>query len=466
MTDTAGLSGFSPILVLFPIGAALAVLGFFGWRWERRERARRARIASARLPDGVIWVRTESAGGPLADTSGRVLLILSGTFAANVGRALLIMLHRCGLSGVIGSILLLEMDRRRRERFLTTVPPIYRDRIVAAACPALPGGLGNRSPKEALAMINRWGPAVIKAAHEVCLVHQHLHNGDEAALGLVFASQGGQAILGTQAVEVIRQEFGRAQFYGFSALPVDDRLLGRAEDVLDAYREAGVQGFVVSSNLLDEVRNDWGLVAAIVGLAAAAEVADADVEPNNALSLLFPEEPGGLVSYSVCVKQVAVHPFQTDLSVRMRYYVEKDSLLSTVQTALEEVEKPAYHALGPQEGRAPSTSRFDLVLIPVDKEALKEDEDDIVLSQQLTGHDKRNYHLLFASTVATIDREHMLCPVAVVSLAALVDPQATLQRLMEPAPLAPAKPSTRVSAATNGRNGKETAQDAQKRIAD
>ena len=276
-------------------------------------------------------------------------------------------------------------------------------------------------------------------AEEVCERHQDLRQGDEAALVLVFVSQGGQALLGVSAVETIGSRFPDRGFTGFTALPVDDRLRIRAEHVLDTYRLAGVRGFVLSCNLRDEVRNDLGMIASVAGFAAAAEHADAAVEQNNAWYLLFREAPGGLVSYSTYARNLpgyAVEPRHP--LVPARYYVYKNALISTIITCLNQVRRPEFHALGHGLGDGalgddePLTSRFDVVLAAIVPEDLKDDEDDIVLGRQLKGQDKRNYHLLFAPIVAEVASARPLCPVAVVSLRAVPEPGATLKHLTTP----------------------------------
>jgi hypothetical protein len=197
----------------------------------------------------------------------------------------------------------------------------------------------------------------------------------------------------------------------------------------------GVHGFVISDNLGDEVRNDFGMIASISGFSAAAENADAAVEQNNAWYLLFRETPGGLVSYSTYARSIPgfrltpIHPM-----VPARYFVYGSSVVSTILTGLEEVRRPEFISLVSQgrDGQEPDTSRFDIVLTAVVPEDLKQDEDDVVLGQHLKGRDKRNYHLLFAPITVEIDPARPLCPVAVVSLQAVHDSAATLKQLTAP----------------------------------
>jgi hypothetical protein len=78
------------------------------------------------------------------------------------------------------------------------------------------------------------------------------------------------------------------------------------------------------------------------------------------------------------------------------------------------------------------TTRIRIVLAAIVPEHLKEDEDDLVLSQMLKGRDKRNEHLLVAPIKCVIDPERPRCPIAVVSLHALHDGPGTLARLTSP----------------------------------
>jgi hypothetical protein len=435
-----------PLLVAAPIGVGLAGLAGFAW-WKRDKRlrdrkaefiARAEQARAATAPPGTVSISMRGTH-PAGDRSGRIMLLLCGTFAENTGDDLLTLLEGSGLEGAIGSVLLIEADQRRRQRFLESVPATFRGRIVAVEFPGLAGGFGNRTPQAVLAQIGRWGPAVMDGATEACERHQRLQRGEEAALVLAFISQGGGAIAGTLAVKAIAKQFRMAKFFGFTALPVDDELRRRAEYVLDEYRTVGVHGFVGSDNLGDEVAHDFGMVGTIAGFAAAAEYEDAAVELNNALQLLFGAAPGGLVSYSTYLRTIPGYPVEPrDPAVPARYFVYRNSLLSAIHSGLEEVQGREYHALGGHglDGRVPLTSRFDLVLAAVVPEDLRRDEDTVVLGQELRGVDKRNYHLLFAPIATRIDSQRPLCPVAVISLRALRNPRVALRGLTQ-APVGP-----------------------------
>lgn len=438
----------NPAVVAIPITLAVLIILIYGWRRTMFTRKRRAeelaRLAAeaellrqaryACLPNGGEEVSAVGGPSPLADHTGRTMFILNGSFAEGVGTDALTLLYGCGMDGMVGSILLIEADRRRRQRFKEGIPQVYYDRLVEVDFPGITGGFGNADPEAVLAKIGRWGPAVTKKAEAVCELHQRLHHGDEAALGLVFVSEGGSAVIGTKAVETIGRIFKQMKFYGFTALPVDDRLTSRTKRIVHEYQEVGVQGFVVSSNLFDEVRNDFGMVASIVGFASASETADASVEQNNAWYLLFDEAPGGLVSYSTFVRYIPGYRLPpTHPAVRPRYYVYGESVLSTLHTGFEEVYRPEYHALGlSRNGSVPFTSRFDIGLAAVEPAALKLHEDELAAAQVAAGISKRNYHRLVAPIATQVDPQRILCPVGVVSLQALLHPGETLDELVKP----------------------------------
>lgn len=445
------------ILIAAPLAAAFSILGVFGGRREMFNRTQKRLALAARnatLPAGSIHVAHQAR---LArDRSGRIMVMLVGTMAEHVGGHLLIVLDQCGLAGAIGSVLLLEGDIRRRQQFLDAVPPSFRSKVVTPDFGS--GGFANASPEEVLARITAWGPPVLAGCTEVCDVHQRLNQGNEPALGLTFISGGGSAITGTTAVAEIGRTFPAMKFYGFSALPVDDLLRARTPHILHHYREAGVHGFVLSDNLGDVVRNDFGMVAGIVGLTAAAVYADAAVETNNALRLLFPETPGGIVAYRTWLRPVPAflleprHP-----SVPDRSFVSQKAVIAAIQAGLSEVNaNPRFDSLpgASQDSVVPHTSQFDLVLAAVSPDDLKTIEDTINLGTQLQRLDQRNHHLMFAPIVSPLDASRPRCPITVLSLRAVANPAATLNALTAPA--VPALPSGSAAAAPQFASG-ETA---------
>lgn len=416
----------------------------------RHHRALKAAHAAV-LPDGTVEITTEthtslsltithgtSASATSApalathhDTSGRIMLVLCGTFAEHLGDDLLSLLHRCGLHEAIGSVLLIELDSRRRNRFLASVPAVYHDRLETVSFSGLSGGLGNEEPDVVLRHIDSWGPPVVRGAQAVCRLHRRVNRGGEPALVLSFISQGGQAMIGPEALKHISRQFRLAKHYGFTALPVDDLLRVRTPRVLDAYRAQGVKGFVVSDNLTDSVINDFGMMASIVGFIAASENADSPTEQNNAWHRLFAEAPGHVVTFGTHANHIPGFVFQPHPDLRPRYFVYRDSVQSVIRAGLDEVTRPeasALHGIGQGE-HVPMTSRFDIVLAAIVPHHLKEDEDDILLGLELKAVDRRNRHHIFAPISTVIDAHDPLCPVAVVSLYAVPDGHAVITAL-------------------------------------
>lgn len=436
--------------IIVPLATALLGLAIFGWQREMQQRqasaeaaeaARRAeaeRDAARRapLPAGGVGIRS-SAANSTADRSGRIMLVIVGTFGTGLGLAVLRWLDRCGLAHAIGSILLIELDDNQRTSFLGSVPAVFQDRIVAVRFGGLSGGLANRGPEEVRALSRVWGPALRHGVADVAQLHQRLQHA-APALTLTLTSTGGQALLGVVAIEELRKVFSESRYYGYTILPVDGLLREHVRAILDAYHRAGVIGFIIADNLLDEVRNDFGMAAGIVGLIASSSDADAAVEFNNALTLLFERAPGHLATFSTAVRQLPGHRFQPHPEVEPRYYVQHDLLLSTARSVLAAVQQTEDTALGNlrdlgQDQAPPLTSRFELVLTAVRPDDLKAVEDDLVLGEQgFKGVSKRDYHLLVTSIATTIDPEAPLCPVAAVALRALPDGDRALAILTQP----------------------------------
>lgn len=396
-------------------------------------------IAAARqqpLPVKTIEINpirsSASALSPLHhDTSGRIMLVLCGTFAEHLGDNLLNLLHRCGLEQAIGSVLLIELDARRRDRFLQSMPNVYHDRLEVVSFSGLAGGMGNEEPDVVLGHIHAWGPSLVHGAHEVSHRHRLVNHGAEPALVLTFISQGGQAILGPEALRHIRRQFTLAKHYAFTALPVDDLLRHRVPAVLDAYRDQGVRGFVVSDNRADSVINDFGMVGAITGFIAASEAADSPTEQNNAWHQLFTHAPGGIVSFSTHTNRIPGYVHHPHKALVPRYYVYGDSVRSVIHAGLEAVALPEARALPGFDhiDHVPLTSRFEIVLGAVVPDDFKQIEDEVLHGLELKGTDRRNHHLVFAPISEDIDPGRPQCPIAVVSLYALPDGHAAIETL-------------------------------------
>ncbi len=430
---------FNPVLgIVVPVVAAIVAMLLVGWGREKRTRASREKeresyqlALNAALPNGTLEISTGGLSKKLRD--GRIMLVLNGTFAARQGENILSLLYRSGLEAAVGSVLLIEGDSRSRAQFLATVPAIFASRIVAVDFPSLAGGFGNATPHQVESLIADWGPELLRATNSVAELHEQRQH-DGPALILNFVGLGGGAITGTLTVEELRRRYRLASFYGFSALPVDDRLRTWAPYVFRKYRSVGVRGFVLADNLGDEVLNDFGMDGAVVGFTVAALYADAGVEANNAFTLLFARAPGGIVSFHTYAKTIPGEQLlPTHPSVPPRYYVFSKNLRSSITAALAEVNRSHNHALRGKglDGQVPQTSQFDIVLAAVHD--LKTIEDDIVLGQRLKKVEKRNRHLVFAPIATPIDPNLIRCPVAVVSLRAVQNPSAILAQLTRPA---------------------------------
>ena len=431
-------------LIAVPLALALLIAAIVGWRQEMARRQRRrsevtdlaAELAARNAPLPVGSVLVNASDQTIhGDRSGRIMFVFDGSFSAAVGAALLVLLSWCGLDRVVGSILLIELDGNQRRKFFERLPAIFRDRLVSVDLASLAGGGANRSPQEMLSFINRWGPAVRRSANEVCDRHQRLQLGAEPALVLLFLSLGGQAILATEALNVIKSKFRLAKMVGFTAIPTDDRLRQHFQFLRQIYTDIGVQGFVVSDNLGDVVRNDFGMIAAIAGFVASTEHADSAVELNNGLTVLFDDHPGGLVSYSTHVADVpGYRVLPTHPRVPPRYVVYQSAVTSAMASALEDVRRPDHHALHGLGGETPVplTSRFDIVLTAVRSDHLKPIEDDINEGESLLRADKRNHHLLVAPIGTVVDPERPSCPVVAVALHAIHEPDRVASTLSQP----------------------------------
>lgn len=455
----------NPILILIPVLLGTILLGVFAWQRTRRQRAMdeaanhaAALLDAARatpLPEGSAEVRASLRAGRRRVSDGRIMLLLVGTFGENLGQNLLRLLAQCDLAQAIGSVLVLELDTRRREHFLAGVPDIFGPRIEVVSFSGLSGGGGN-DPDVVRSQIAGWGPAVVHGAQRVVERHLATQRGEEPALILVVLGQGGQTPTGLIALDQLRQLLPRAKSYGLTALPVDDLLRQRVSGTLADYRAAGVEGFIVADNLQDELRNDFGMIAAMTAFVDASEHSDAAVEANNGLYLLFKEAPGKLVSYSTALRMIPGYCFQPHPSLPPRYYIYKQTLDAAILTGLDQVDRADHHALGQaSNGSVPLTSRFDLVLAAVVPEALQAHADYIQLGQQMKGIDKRNYHFLAGSIATEIDPDAPRCPVAVVALRALPDGDATLASLTVPSGTVQLTATTTATSATNGTTNRQ-----------
>src|SRR5437870_1380408 len=94
-----------PLLVAIPVVAGLIALIYFGWPPEMKKRKARnedrqlwelARVAQ--LPAGAVDICLHGVSSALSDTSGRIQLVIVGTFSGNLALPLLKLLTRCNMA--------------------------------------------------------------------------------------------------------------------------------------------------------------------------------------------------------------------------------------------------------------------------------------------------------------------------------------------------------------------------------
>jgi hypothetical protein len=260
----------------------------------------------------------------------------------------------------------------------------------------------------------------------------------EAAHIIPFISLGATGYIGATAVKHIKGRFRAAQCIGFTAYSHHDRLRGRTPEVLTAYLRAGCHGFIAADNLPDTtaperdiLANDMGMMAIVVGLIAATRNADAVTETNNTLTLLLPEEPGGMASYRTYMTTLPAFTHQPHPALEKRYYVIGDAAVSACLTALEEAGCEYRKAVSAPFGHE-STSRFDILLIPLEPRSLVRLQDSVRTALSTIEPLPPNYDLFMAGTRTIINPERPTCPITVVSLEALSDPAGHLKAIAQP----------------------------------
>jgi hypothetical protein len=324
---------------------------------------------------------------------------------------------------------------------MSRVPKVFHERIETSVSEAMAGGAANRSTQWVLDHVARWGVPVEKAARGVCDKHLRLNRSQAPAAVLLFLSQGGQAPMSLLPLEIIRKRFRETLIMGFTALPRHERLRARFPELRKQYEQRGVQGWVIQDNLNpDSATLDFGMVATPVALADAALNGDQATQPNNALSLLFPEERGGEAIYQVVSKEIVGFPFHAGDSEPRRYYARRQSVVDAITDALDDIENgEGIWSTGARE-RAEGTSIFDVVLVPVGHDVLSGIKDEVLAGQklravfppaasngQIRGRgsmvDFPNYELCFASMAEAIeDPAKPTCKVVVVRLVAVRNP--------------------------------------------
>jgi hypothetical protein len=278
-----------------------------------------------------------------------------------------------------------------------------------------------------------WAAEVRRRAEEVCDLHQRRSpDSSEAAHVLALISNGSTGYVGSEAVAVIMNRFRNAFCVGLTAYSHHSRLRARLREILEAYTAAGCHGVVTADNLADatcperdRVLNDWGMVSIVVGLLSSTRHPDAVTETGNVLSLVFPEQPGGLASFRTAMTSVPAYRHQPP-----RYVARGDAVESAVRGALERLKDDARApAVSAQFGVA-GCSRFELVLLPLTPDFLGSVADNTYAALQTLGPTPGNYDLLFAGTRTTIDPDKPTCHITAVALEAIDSPEEHVSQVM------------------------------------
>lgn len=431
-----------------PIVGGVAVLGLFGHRREMEMRQKRAdelaraeRIKHARLPEGAAYIATTDVPRGIRDqVVGYFMVVGIGTFGLNQLRRLLILIWQCGLEKLVGSILAVESDAQMRDQFYKGLPACYRDRVVFGYSDVYGGGKANQSIRRSLDHIDLWGVGPQKAGAEVIDLQLRRNVNRAPGNAFVFLGMGGSSVDGLPVIEEIHQHFQETQIVGFVTLPKHKRLRKRFAWLKSKYEKRGVVGWLAEDNLNpDPVSTDYGMVASVVALADAALYADHPIQPNNALSLALTEAPGAILLYQVVATSVVGFPFTPDPTIPLRHYVFKQPVVEQVLKALRRVEEnEGVWSMDLPVGEE-GTAVFDIVMLGLYHDTLKEVEDDVRAGRRLRARfagqisndrgsrngafpvnlfGQADYETPFASITTVVDPKRPVCPVVVVRLAA------------------------------------------------
>jgi len=424
-----------PFVIGLPLLAALGVLLALGWR---REMKRRSQVNEAlwRLPEGAAAISTDALSREIRkELIGGCMAMCTGTYGLNQLGRLLVVLDQCGLERLVGSVLVIENDAQLRHQFHQDIPAVFHDRIVYGYSDAWSPGMSNWPIQQIMAHIDKWGPPIVKATAEVIDLHLRRNGARAPSNILAFISQGGQAPLGLPVIEKLYERFEETLVIGLTALPRHERLRQRFAQLKGKYEAAGVFGWVLQDNLgPDPVTSDYGMVALIVGLADAALHADQAVQPNNAFSLTFTEERGAVLVYQVAHSTVVGYKHAPNHSRQPRYYVFKQPVVEQVLHGLRKIEESRGLWSAELPVGEPGTSIFDVVLVSLYPDDLREVQDEVNAGRRLLEKEVRaqngdravrlgrpNYEAPFASIATVIDPEKPVCPVIVIRMAAVRD---------------------------------------------
>ncbi len=433
----------NPIFVIVPIILAIIIMSVLGWRrkkaQERADAAKQARlerIKNARIPEGAGYIYSEATGkGLSAQLHGSFMVVAVGTFALNQVYRLLTLLQQCGREQLVGSVLVIENDVQERAKFHRRLHDVFHDRIVYGHADAYGSGMSNQTPEQILETIDIWGVPVARATAEVIDIHLRRNGSRSPSDVLFFLSQGGHAPIGLPVLDVVQERFPDTFIVGFTSLPRHERLRTNFASLKAAYEERGVVGWVLEDDLgQDPVTSDYGMVAAVAGLAEAALEEDKATAPNNALRLTFTQEPGSLLVYQVMANSVVGYRFQPDPDTAPRYFVFKQPMVEEITKSVRRIEQGKGIWSADLPVGEETTSTFDIVMASLRPDDLREVKDDVVAGQRLRATYRRNgthtgaqlgvgrlfgqanYEAPFASIATPINPEKPVCPIIVVRL--------------------------------------------------
>ena len=386
------------------------------------------------LPPKAVSLRTDASTGDTRTRDGRIMLVLVGTFGENIARYLLTMLARAGLDRAIGSVLLLEFDDGRREQFRQSVPAAFVNKVVFVSGKS--GGFGDESQEDVRHGIMRWGPEVLDAVQRVVTLHMRGNEGQEPAIVLTMLGiGGGHSEPGAEVVRQLSHQLPDTRIYGFSVLPVHDKIRSRADEVLRTYEEAGVRGWVIADNLQDSLQNDFGMIAVIAAFISAPRDADAAVEINNALLLILNEAPGHIATLTTYAQSIPGYRFERHPKLPDEFFVYENSVRNKIVTGLDHVRTmPDSLGYPPPVTLPENTSVFDLIVAPIVRDDFKRVEDKVIQGITLSGGTKRNYQLQFASVAMQINPDEPECPLSVIQIRPLADAPQRMKELAAPQP--------------------------------
>lgn len=412
------------IILLFIVLAAIAA---YIYRRRKRVAQSNADIAARPLPDGTAEACTNSDSLPgVISGSGSLMLVGYGSFGANLVLSVLTATHRSGLERAIGSILLIEFDQDVQLDFGNRLPDVFKNRLVVTEAAALAGGFGNRPISEVEGLAPHWTRRVIRAAEDVIDRHRRLSpRSAEPAQVICFTSPGPTGYTGHVATKRLSQEFPVSQFIGLMAYSHVDRMRGQIKEVIDSHLRAGMHGFVVADNLRDlespdriPELNDFAMLCTVLALLTSTRRAAIGASGNNLFRQLIPEQ-GGLASFRASISTLPAHPYTGN-----RYYVHREAVTDLVIRQLARI-NDASPAVSARLGHE-LTMRYDVVVAPIIPAHLRQLDTEIRESIEEATPPARNTEIRFSPVAMPISTVKPTCPLVVLSLQALTEPDVHL----------------------------------------